>query len=111
MLMRFGPFNSAYRFQQCREGFQEYLAVATPHDCPVFLEALPRLLRGRDRGEYIVQEGIAELIWCGMQEDECWTTAGSPPDLARWFHLLKVGREDDVFWNSRYVGQLCTARV
>ena len=107
-IMRHGPYNQSARLQQCREGFEEYLVLAEPSQCPLFLELLPRLLRDRGRGHELTRPGIAEEVWEELRQRRAWAKAGTPVNLNRWFALIQEGREDDQHWHERYMGQLYT---
>ena len=48
-IMRHGPFSQSARLQQCREGFEEYIQLAEPHECPLFIDLLPTTQTECDR--------------------------------------------------------------
>ena len=107
-IMRHGPFSQSARLQQCREGWQEYLQLAEPSRCPLYIDLLPKLLRDRHRLSEASREGIAEELWEELNQSQAWERAGTPVNLNRWFALIAEGREDDRYWHERYLAQLYT---
>jgi hypothetical protein len=76
-IMRHGPFNQSSRMQQCSEGFEEYLSLARPWDCPIFNDLLPRLLRDKHRVQDMAQADIAHTVWEEMKEKAAGKGEGS----------------------------------
>jgi len=71
-LCRHGPWNTAARLVEGKDGLKYYLRVARPRDCPWFMARLERLLRDWGWEHRSGEPGIAQLVWDRLSEMRPW---------------------------------------
>ena len=89
----FSPWNTGARREQVREAMAEYF-THMDHNCPLFQECLPLLLKERGDGHRITESGIGLEVWNDLKCDPIWDESGIKLSLYRFQSVVSHVRKD-----------------